>query len=598
MTRTAQVVFAAMVLAAFGAFFAAQALKSQPPVIQRFQLAHRVISPNGDGRFDRQRVTFRLKRHDTVDVAIVDERGDTVRELASGVELPAGRQLEPGLRWTGRTDSGHRARDGIYRVRITLRGEGRTVVVRRSFRVDTTPPRPRIASIGPSRTPGPELLPNPQGEPARIRLATPARAGRLLVFRTWPAPGALVRTTPIPDGSRVTSWDGTDDSGAPVAQGPYLAVIETRDSAGNVGTSAPLDGRGRPVAEYGREMPGRGGITVRRLALQAPLAPVSAGRRATVAVDSRQRPYHWTLRALGEARPERRGRAERALVHVTPSGTRSAVHLFTARRDGLEASVPIAVDDREDHRVLVVLPAMTWQGRNPVDDDGDGLPNLLGAGSDVRLARVFGTPLPPGFAARERGVLEWLAKGRRRFDLTTDVALATGVGPKLEGHRGVLLAGDAVWLPPALQRDLRRFVARGGALVGAGVDSLRRQARLTASLRLTGPTPAASADLFGSELEPLRRGTFDVVGATDEVELFRYTGGALRGYTQVEATRSTGRAKLVASAVDDRERPVVVALRVGRGLVVRFGLPELPSRLADDPDAQGLMERAWELLSR
>ena len=36
---------------------------------------------------------------------------------------------------------------------------------------------------------------------------------------------------------------------------------------------------------------------------------------------------------------------------------------------------------------LVVLPALTWQGVNPVDDTGDGLPNTLRAGTPVALDR-------------------------------------------------------------------------------------------------------------------------------------------------------------------------------------------------------------------
>ena len=43
---------------------------------------------------------------------------------------------------------------------------------------------------------------------------------------------------------------------------------------------------------------------------------------------------------------------------------------------------------------------------------------------------------------------------------------------------------------------------------------------------------------------------------------------------------------------------IIVALRVGRGTVIRFGLPELPSRIAADPDVQTLMGRTWDLLSR
>ena len=54
----------------------------------------------------------------------------------------------------------------------------------------------------------------------------------------------------------------------------------------------------------------------------------------------------------------------------------------------------------------------------------------------------------------------------------------------------------------------------------------------------------------------------------------------------------------MASAVDAQARVVIVAQRVGRGTVIRFGLPDLPSRLRIDPDVQTLMGRTWDLLSR
>ena len=61
----------------------------------------------------------------------------------------------------------------------------------------------------------------------------------------------------------------------------------------------------------------------------------------------------------------------------------------------------------------------------------------------------------------------------------------------------------------------------------------------------------------------------------------------------------------MASAVPENAptsaRPVIAATRSGRGLVIRFGLPELTRRLGDDDDAaqaQALMARTWTLLSR
>ena len=114
MTRLAQVVFGVLVVCAFAAFFVAQQLKSSPSVVQAFKVKYPVVSPNGDGRLDRQRVTFRLKRADTVDVAIVDEQGDEVRELVSGRRLEAYRQLLPSLAWDGLDDDGKPVADGAY----------------------------------------------------------------------------------------------------------------------------------------------------------------------------------------------------------------------------------------------------------------------------------------------------------------------------------------------------------------------------------------------------------------------------------------------------------------------------------------------------
>ncbi|MEI7692184.1 MAG: hypothetical protein WCJ50_06625, partial [Actinomycetes bacterium] len=56
--------------------------------------------------------------------------------------------------------------------------------------------------------------------------------------------------------------------------------------------------------------------------------------------------------------------------------------------------------------------------------------------------------------------------------------------------------------------------------------------------------------------------------------------------------------KPLAAAVTADGALTIVAFRVGKGTVIRYGLPQLPSRLATDPDVQGLMARSWQLLSR
>ena len=596
MTRFAQVVFAVLVVATGAAFFLAQKLKTADPVLLSFRLGSEAISPNGDGRFERQRITFRLKRSELIDVAVVDQQGDSVRELASGVELPAYRRIAP-LTWNGRDQDGKVAAEGRYRIRVTLRREGRSIVVPKSFRLDVTPPKISVLSIGPDLGPGPELLPRADGQPAQIRLNAPARDGRLLIFRTAPLPTVQVAEVPIEQESDRASWDGRGSNGRPVAPGTYLVVAQRRDSAGVLGSSVPLDAKGLPITVYGQRLLGRGGITVRPIATQPPLLATTAGSATSVAVNGNGQRFSWTLSQIGKA-SSRRGSSAASSVRVKPPGKSSQLYLFTAKKGALRASVPLAVDDRKSHPVLVVLPLITWQGRNPVDDDGDGEPNLLSTGGPATLARVLGTPLPTRFAVQEQPIMRWLSRNHYRYDLTTDYGLASGRGPALAGHSGVLLVGDTVWLPPVAARKLRNFVTAGGTLVEAGTDSLLRSVTLTKKTNLIDPLPPATADIFGSTLEPPARGDFDVTAGDDQIELFKGTSGLFNNYAAIEATKTVPGGKPLSAAVTADGAITIVAFRVGKGTVIRYGLPQLPSRLTTDPDVQGLMTRSWQLLSR
>lgn len=596
MTRLAQVIFALLVLATGSAFFLAQKLKTADPVLLSFRLGAESISPNGDGRFERQRITFRLKRSELVEVAVVDERGDSIREIASGIELPAYRTIAP-LVWNGRDENGRIVADGRYRIRVTLRREGRSIVVPKSFRVDNTPPKVTVASIGPNAGPGPELLPRADGQPAEVLLNAPARGGRLLIFRTAPLPTEQVAEVPIAEGSNRASWNGRAADGRPVPPGTYLVVAQRRDSAGVLGSSVPLDAKGMPISVYGQPLPGRGGITVRPVAAQPPLLPTKAGSLASVNVAANGQRFSWTLSQLGKP-SSLRGRSSASVVRVRPRGKSSQLMLFTAKKGSLRSSVPLAVDDATSHPVLVVLPLITWQGRNPVDDDGDGEPNLLMKGGPATLRRVLGTPLPARFAVQEQPIMKWLARNRYRYDLTTDYGLASGRGPTLAGHSGVLLVGDTVWLPPAAARKLRSFVTAGGTLVEAGTDSLLRSVTLTKRANLVAPLPPATADIFGSKLDPPAIGTFDITAGEDQIGLFKGTSGLFNNYAAIEATKTVPSGKPIASAVTGDGAVTIVAFRVGKGTVIRYGLPQLPSRLATDPDVQGLMTRSWQLLSR
>jgi hypothetical protein len=600
MNRLTAGVFAVLVIATFGAFFVAQRLKNAPPVLGQIGVRG-VFSPNGDGRFDVTRLTFRVKETDNVSVAVLNTSGDEVRELLGGRHVTKGTLVR--LKWDGRTDDGTRAPDGRYRYRITLQHEGRSVLLATSVRIDTTPPRPRVTSIGPRAEFGPELLPTQEGGDAVVHLQAPGRKPVVRLFKTGPGPSRLVLQDKLADGAKTWRWSGLTPSGRPVSPGTYLVSIETRDEAGNRGVSPPLTRRGLPVTSYGAKLPGHGGITVRYLGVRPPNVATRAGDPVEFFVDARRQPWTWSVRRVGSAAatPSRRKTSARVRLHAP--GRESGVYLMQVHTATHSTTVPFAVQSAKRHAVLVVLPVMTWQGRNSLDDDGDGLPNVLDRGVGAKLFRIYaGDGLPADFATRDAPLLAWLDRRGHRYDITTDVALAAGRGPRLEDHRGVILPSDVRWLPRALQQELRRYVRDGGRVASFGIDSLRRQVSLTRRGRMIDPTPPATTDIFGVRLRPLERlpKPSNLVEASDDIDFFGGTPGAFGPFSLVQEVDLASAAASAVTEDPQTGRPVIAASRLGKGLVLRFGAPELPSHLsarANDPNTTALLDRTWTLLS-
>jgi flagellar hook assembly protein FlgD len=601
MTRLAMGVFGVLVVATFGAFFLAQRLKNSPPVVGEIHVFP-FFSPNGDGRFDKARLTFKPKETDDITVAVLDSSGDEVRQLLSSRHVHAGELVR--LLWDGLTDDGRRAADGRYRYRITLRHQGRSVKLASSVRLDTTPPRPRVTSVGPFKVPGPEILPQPDGGDAVVHLQAPGYRPVIRLFKTGPgAMRKVLEDDMLQDGATEWRWNGAVN-GRPVSPGTYVATIETRDKAGNRGLSPPLDRHGLPVATYGGKLPGHGGITVRYLGVLPPYLPTTAGDELDVAVDARGQPWRWSLRRVGtnQSSPSRRKTSARVRLHAP--GKESGVYLMRVNTATHATTVPVPVKSREQHRVLLVLPVMTWQGRNSLDDDGDGLPNLLDRGVGVKLGRVYtGDGLPAGFATREAPLLAWLDRNHHRYDITTDVALAMNRGPRLQGHKGVILPSDVRWLPRSLQQRLRRFVRDGGSVASFGIDSLRRQVTISPRRRLVGATPPATTDLFGARLHPPEQlsAPSNIVLKNDEIEFFAGTAGSFGPFSSIQEADSLGAEPLASAVTEDppSSLPTLAASRLGKGLVLRFPLPELPTKAASgDPETTALLNRTWTLLSR
>jgi hypothetical protein len=588
MTRLAQLTFALLVCATLGAFFVTQRLKRSPLVVRQRTVTD-VFSPNGDGIRDRASIRFSLQRSDDVTVSIVDREGSVVRRLANDRRMPGRRPLQ--FFWNGRGQRGRVVADGPYRVRIGLRNEGRTVTLRRQITVDTTPPRPTVTITSPGGT-GPALFPAPGVRAVAVRTETPLFARpRFQVYRTDAGrPRFVVQFY----GSQATgqgAWDGRV-RGRPAPPGVYAIVVRTIDRVSNPGVSPPL---GPAPKHAGRS---RNGVMVRYLTARAPLVPVAAGAQATVVVDSAAGGrYDWTLTRPGARKPLGRGKGAGPVLRVRVPRQPSGIDVLAVRAGSFRARTPVLVRGPGPHSVLLVIPTASWQAVNPYDDDGDGLPNTLNRGGPVGLDRPFaGSGLPSGFSRQEAPLETFLDAAGLRYDVTTDVALALGSPPTLQGHRGAVLAGVPRWLPGDAGQRLSTWVDAGGRVLLLGTDALRRTAQLNGN-QLSRPSGPAPIDALGDHQGPLAPVGQLLVFHDDRLGLFTGTDGLLAGFGPGE--RSEGLGSRIQSAAGPQEgRPVVVAYTLGKGLVIRTGLSDWSARLGSDLNVDAVTRRAWALLSR
>lgn len=600
MTRLPVAVFATLVAATVGAFFVTQHLKVKNPLINGSPrpdppainpVAGRVCRDLVGRRvsFKRTKLNFFLQsRSDNVGVYVVDSDGDIVDAIGSRYMLVNRRYT---FTWNGHETDGQVAPDGTYYFRIALQAENRTFeLTDQPVRVITTLPRPDVERVSPD-------VVGPPGHPVTIRY----RPGRfhnadIVIYRT-DVRGKPVKVKAIGiNGRRGTAvWDGLI-RGRPAPAGTYLVGLDVTDQACNPGrfpVVLPPPAGSTPHA----------GVTVRYLAAQPPLAPVTAGAEASVLVDSRRRPYTWKLFRAGAPKVLARGRSIQGAytLHVRIPANGAGLYALSLRSGSHRTVVPIAAaagGRRAAARVLVVLPALTWQGANPVDDLGDGLPDTLSAGDQIRLARPLADGLPPGFD-EELALLTYLDRHRIAYQLTTDVALAEGAGPALSGHTGVVLDGSLVWLPSNLGAPLRAFAQDGGTVLSLGTGSLQAQARLSPSAAgpTAGPPRPLVPDPFGARHGSLLKtagALITVLG--DRLGLFGATI-AFPGYFAAQTISPPNGAPASLAGIG-AGAPSITAFRLGRGTVVEVGLQGFASGLAHNVDAQELLRAVWRRLVR
>ncbi len=264
-----------LVLALLGAtavaFVVAERLKLEPSPIRDTHVT-KVFSPVCNCGTDGARIAFRLRRGETMEVAILDAGGRSVRTLVDR-KFPRG-PVE--LRWDGRDDAGRLVSPGRYRPRIRLQRDHRTIVMPNLIRVDTTRPGIALASVRPT-------VFSPDGDrradriSVRYRVSEPAHAllfvdGRRRVRGRFQALNGELR------------WFGIV-GGRPLPPGTYRLELRARDLAGNLSLLRPA-----------------GDVRIRYVEIERPVLGARAGRTFAVPVSTDAVTLKWSLRRWGGTR--------------------------------------------------------------------------------------------------------------------------------------------------------------------------------------------------------------------------------------------------------------------------------------------------------
>src|ERR687895_1126505 len=293
-------VFALLVVATIAAFFVTQQLKSEDALVLRFAAKPQQFSPNGDGTRDRSEVGFDLSRPATVSFFVLDREGTEIRRLVDDRALAG--DTKHRFTWDARDDDGVPVPDGLYRMRVVQRSEGRVINSSKRIRVDRRPPEVTLLETAPGviapREPGQEIQ-------VVVRYRGPSNtAPEFRVFRTDVAGEPLVVRRFRGNDDRRGIWHGEVAVGPeqtePAPDGDYAFTVTVRDKAGNP-TVAPAEIPRPAMARAGT------GVSVRSFTLSGPLEVVPAGPAATLEVGPIDRSFDFVMSRYGEPEPIRSG---------------------------------------------------------------------------------------------------------------------------------------------------------------------------------------------------------------------------------------------------------------------------------------------------
>ena len=146
MARWPQLLIVLALLAATAAAFAVtERLKLERSPVTGTRV-DRVFSPVCECARDIAVISIVLRRRETVTLDILNRDGRSIRTLVRKRREPAGRIF---YTWDGRDSSDRVVPEGVYRPRVQLERNGRTIVLPNPMRVDTTAPSIRLVRVFP-----------------------------------------------------------------------------------------------------------------------------------------------------------------------------------------------------------------------------------------------------------------------------------------------------------------------------------------------------------------------------------------------------------------------------------------------------------------
>jgi len=206
------------------AFAVTEHLKLVRSPIFRTQVDNKVFSPVCRCSTEKARIHFALRRADRVTISIEDSDGRIVRTIVAGHPVRRGGF---GRYWDGRDDSGAVVADGVYKPRVHLAHQHRTIVLPNPIQVDTKPPRVTVVSWLPrGRVLSPDRNFLHERLEVRYRLSEPAH----VVLYVGGKRRYRSRSQQL---TGIARWFGYVN-GRGVRAGPYRVTLAARDIAGNL----------------------------------------------------------------------------------------------------------------------------------------------------------------------------------------------------------------------------------------------------------------------------------------------------------------------------------------------------------------------------